>query len=271
MTLNRVWIPSPCYSSRGGSSVRLIVLHTAEGARSIESLGGFFQNSANGVSSHTGADNQKNKVGEYVTRGNKAWTQANYNPQAVALELCGFAAWSRDTWMNQNHVMLENCAQWIKEEAAKFGLPITRLNDSQAQGGGRGVCQHINLGAGGGGHVNCGPGFPMDYVLDMARGQAQTGPDKTPERYNEMFYLEFNPDGDAFVAVPNYYSDGKGGRIRLFTGQKSNVRINLPGHPTVAITVGEGVTDGAGIPEGVRGIIVRRDSGQDKISACFSK
>lgn len=271
MTLNRVWIPTGCYSSRGGSGVRLIVLHTAEGARTIEDLGHYFQNTSNQVSSHTGADNKKGKIGEYVTRGNKAWTAANYNPVAVQLELCAFAAWSRDTWMNQNHNMLENCAQWIKEEAAKFGLPITRLSDSEAQGNGRGVCQHINLGAGGGGHVNCGPGFPMDYVLDLARGKGQSGPDTTPERYNEMFYLEFNADGDAFVAVPNYYSDGKGGRIRLFTGDKSNVRINLPGYPTVAVTIGSGVTDGAGIPEGVRGIIVRRDSGQDKISACFSK
>ena len=41
--LKRVWIPSPNYSSRGGAGVRLIVIHTAEGARTIESLGSYFQ------------------------------------------------------------------------------------------------------------------------------------------------------------------------------------------------------------------------------------
>ena len=32
MSLKRVWIASPNYSSRSGSGVRLVVVHTAEGA-----------------------------------------------------------------------------------------------------------------------------------------------------------------------------------------------------------------------------------------------
>ena len=66
--------------------------------------------------------------------------------------------------------MLSNCAQWVAEEAAYWNVPITRLSSSQAQGSGRGVCQHVDLGARGGGHHDCGAGFPMDRVLDMARG-----------------------------------------------------------------------------------------------------
>jgi hypothetical protein len=169
MALKRVWIPSPNYSSRGGASVRLIVIHTAEGARTIESLGSFFQGDV-GASSQVGADNQDNTVGEYVSRGNKAWTQSEFNPVATSMELCGFASWSTDEWKNNNHNMLENCAKWIAEEAAHFGVPITRLSASQAQGSGHGVCQHVDLGSRGGGHHDCGSGFPMDYVLDMARG-----------------------------------------------------------------------------------------------------
>jgi N-acetylmuramoyl-L-alanine amidase len=181
MALQRIWMPSPSYHGRNLSGVRLIVLHTAEGATTIESLGGFFSNPANQVSSHVGADDKLGKIGEYVTRGNAAWTQANYNNVAVALELCGFASWSTSTWKNQHHNMLRNCADWIREESQKLGIPITRLTDSQAQGNGRGVCQHINLGAGGGGHVDCGPGFPMDYVLDLARGGAPSEPETEEE------------------------------------------------------------------------------------------
>ena len=167
--LTRKAFPSPNYSSRSGATVRLIVIHTAEGATTIESLGNFFANPSVDASSHVGADDKKGVIGEYVKRGNKAWTQANANPVAVSLELCGFASWSTDEW-NRHPNMLENCARWIAEEASAFGLPITRLNSTQAQGSGRGVCQHKDLGGWGGGHHDCGSGFPMDKVLDMARG-----------------------------------------------------------------------------------------------------
>lgn len=177
MSLKRIWIPSPNYSSRGGSGVRLIVLHTAEGARTIESLGGFFQGNVN-ASSHVGADDKVNTVGEYVKRGNKAWTQAAYNPVAVSMELCAFASWSTDEWHRHSN-MLTNCALWIAEEARQFGIPIKRLSSSEAQGSGRGVCQHVDLGQAGGGHSDCGSGFPMNYVLTLASGST---PDPKPRQ-----------------------------------------------------------------------------------------
>lgn len=167
--LTRKAFPSPNYSSRGGASVRLIVIHTAEGATTIEALGNYFANASVDASSHVGADDKKGVIGEYVKRGNKAWTQANANPVAVSIELCAFANWSKDTW-NKHPNMLENCARWIAEEADYFDIPITKLTSSQAQGGGKGVCQHADLGGWGGGHWDCGGGFPMDKVLDMARG-----------------------------------------------------------------------------------------------------
>jgi hypothetical protein len=180
MALKRISIPSPCWSSRGGAKVRLIVIHTAEGATTIESLGSFFQNPANQVSSHTGADDKANTVGQYVQRGNKSWTCANYNPVAVQIEACGFASWSTDLWRSKHDQMLRNIAAWVKEESQAFGIPIVKLNASQAQGTGAGVCQHRDLGAGGGGHTDCGNGFPIDYVLDLAKGGGGSQPDPPP-------------------------------------------------------------------------------------------
>jgi hypothetical protein len=179
MALNRVWLPSPNYSSRGGAGVRLLVVHTAEGSKTIESLGNFFASSSSGVSSHAGADDKVNTIGEYVKRGNKSWTQSNANPVACSLEMCAFAAWDNAEW-HRHPNMLENCARWIAEEAAAFGIPIVKLNASQAQGSGRGVCQHIDLGSWGGGHVDCGPAFPLDEVLAMAGGQPGPAPGPTP-------------------------------------------------------------------------------------------
>src|SRR6516164_6846328 len=135
MTLTRIAYPSPNYSSRGGPAVRLIVIHTTEGSRTIESLGSFFANPAAGVSSHAGADDKVNTIGVYVKRADKAWTASNANPVAVQLELCAFAAWDNAEW-HRHPNMLANCAALIAEEAAAFGVPIVRLNASQAQGSG---------------------------------------------------------------------------------------------------------------------------------------
>ncbi len=173
MPLTRKPFPSPNYSSRGGATVRLIVLHTAEGATSIESLGSFFASSSAGVSSHTGIDDTPGVVGEYVRRDWKAWTAAGANPVAVQTELCAFAKWTYAEWKRHPN-MLANCAAWIAEEAQAFGIPITKLTPEQAQSTGRGVCQHGDLGEWGGGHWDCGPGFPIDDVLSMARAETQT-------------------------------------------------------------------------------------------------
>jgi hypothetical protein len=162
-------MPSPNYSSRGGATVRLIVVHTAEGARTIQELGNFFASSSSGVSSHVGIDDTAGMIGEYVKRPNKAWTQGNANPVAVSAELCAFAAWSDSEWQKHS-TMLANCAQWIAEEANYFSIPLRKLTPAQAQGSSAGVCQHSDLGAWGGGHWDCGTSFPMDQVLKMAQG-----------------------------------------------------------------------------------------------------
>src|SRR5215510_4894267 len=121
MALERRWMPSPNYSSRGGATVRLIVLHTAEGATTYQELGNYFANPSSQVSSHVGIDDTPGTVGEYVRRDGKAWTAAGANPVAVQAELCAFAKWSSAEW--QSHPdMLENCARWVAEEANQFGL-----------------------------------------------------------------------------------------------------------------------------------------------------
>ena len=169
MALKRVSIPSPNYSSRGGSKVRLIVLHTAEGATTYQSLGNYFANPSSQVSSHAGIDDTPNTVGQYVQRPNKAWTAANANPYSVQAELCAFAKWTPSEW-SKHQTMLKTTAAWVAEEAAHFGIPIVKLTAGQAQGGTPGVCQHADLGSAGGGHWDCGGGFPMDDVIRMAKG-----------------------------------------------------------------------------------------------------
>jgi hypothetical protein len=113
----------------------------------------------------------------------------------------------------------------------------------------------------------------MGYFIDLCKGGAPVPkPPKEirPEDVNEMFYLMFNANGDAAVVVPNYYADGKA-RIRMGSQSESALRVNLPGNPTIKITVGPGGSDGAGIPKDCKYLIVRRDSGNDPVAATFSK
>jgi hypothetical protein len=145
------------------------VIHTAEGALSFEALGAFFADPDANVSSHTGIDDTPGVVGEYLEASGVAYTAASFNGCAVQTELCAFAAWGAADWAAHDQ-MLENCALWIAEEAARFGIPIVKLDAAGAQGGGRGVCGHVDLGAAGGGHTDPGPAFPWGPVLELATG-----------------------------------------------------------------------------------------------------
>jgi hypothetical protein len=219
MSLKRVQIPSPNHSSRKGAAVRLIVLHTAEGALSIESLGSFFASPASQVSSHCGADDTPNTVGEYVQPAEKAWTVAAFNPISVNLELCAFASWTTSQWMQHPH-MLANCAAWIREEAKRFDIPIVKLSDAEAQGSGRGVCQHSNLGVAGGGHHDCGPGFPIDHVLDLARA-SKPKPKPKPPHQRGKGVLKFSGTFDLETMQMDIHGDPADGPI---TWEKGPVR-----------------------------------------------
>lgn len=231
MALTRVWMPSPNYSSRGGSAVRLIIIHSSEGAQTYQSLGNFFSNPSSQVSSHVGIDSTPNTIGEYVSRPNKAWTAANANPVAIQAELCtpsgASVGWSTSDW-NARPVMLSNLAQWIAEEAAYYNIPIVRLTASQAQTNGRGVCQHLDLGGWGGGHVDCGPGFPIDAVIAQAAGSKPPSP-PTPEE------PDMKPAGCVFTMDPNqqqYFAvDNNGTMLHWYT---------TPGKPWIKESLGGG-------------------------------
>jgi hypothetical protein len=205
--------------------VRLVVLHTAEGARNYRDLGAFFANPSSGVSSQVGIDDTPGEVGEYVRPEHKAWTQANANPFSDSAELCAFAAWDAAEW-SRHPVMLQNTAAWVGEECARFGIPIRRLSAAQAQGGEAGVCQHADLGAMGGSHWDCGPAFPMDDVLDMAAGGA---PERPQESEDNMVLADPDTGG--------YWVAFRDGAVHAYKGAPylGNAMDHLQGHACIGI------------------------------------
>lgn len=174
MSLIRVWIPSGNYS--GGSTKRLIVIHTMEGftgANGAYDCAKYFQGNV-GSSSQVCIDNNRGKIWECVKPANGAWTQCNFNSVSVSAEQSGYASWSRDYWLNNRANELRNTADWIAEEAARYGIPIRALTSGEAQSGGKGICQHVNLGSSGCGHSDCGSGYPIDKVIEWAKGTPET-------------------------------------------------------------------------------------------------
>jgi hypothetical protein len=218
MTLTRVWTPSGNYSS--GGTKRLIVLHTMEGftgANGAYDCAKYFQGNV-GASSQVCIDNNRGKIWECVTRNNASWTQCNFNSVAVSAEQSGYASWSRDYWLANRENELRNTAEWVAEEAAKFGIPLRILTASEAQGGGKGICQHMNLGSSGCAHSDCGPNYPIDKVLEWAKGGSTVVPASggymsvgaaTDPDGNEHYVCIGRDDGSVYYFPPGWSNWGK--------------------------------------------------------------
>jgi peptidoglycan hydrolase-like protein with peptidoglycan-binding domain len=163
-------IPSPNHSSRNGKRVRLVVVHTAEGARTVESLGAFFKDRNRQVSSHVGIDDKR--IETYVDPERQAFTLRSGNAISENAELCGFAAWSREEWLEEHHRMLELTAEWIADRCLERDIPVRKLTPPEVAAGEAGVIGHIDWTKGmhEGTHTDPGPGFPWDVVMAMANG-----------------------------------------------------------------------------------------------------
>ncbi len=163
-------IASPNHSSRGGATVRLIVIHTAEGALTTKALGNYFANAATEVSSHVGIDDEGTE--QYVDYSQESWSVRSANPISDDAELCGFAAWSRGTWINDHMPMLHNAAAWISERCAARGIPCVHLTTAQVAAGKPGVIGHVDWtnAMHDGTHTDPGQNFPWDVVMALATG-----------------------------------------------------------------------------------------------------
>lgn len=162
-------------SSRYGVAPSLIVLHITvshnrDGLSDIRSIADFFDRSSTQASSHV-VNDQEGFDGVLVPDSRKAWTQSTYNPPALSIEQIHYSALtSRHEWMRLSPRQLANTALWIAHWSIKHGIPIRRAWTPNSGIVARsGVATHKQLGSSGGGHVDPGNGYPMQYVLWLAR------------------------------------------------------------------------------------------------------
>jgi N-acetylmuramoyl-L-alanine amidase len=208
MALKRVWTPSNNYSS--GSTKRMLIIHSMEGftgPNGAYDCAKYFQGDV-GASSQVCIDNNRGTIWECVARQYGAWTQCGYNSVSVSVEQSGYASWSEDYWLSNRSNQLHNVADWLAEESAKFGIPLVKLNASQAQSNGKGIAYHSDLGSTGCGHSDPGPGWPLNQVIEWAKGGGST---PTPTEEMDM------------AATVAYY---QGKAYFAFVGPDSILRVN---------------------------------------------
>ena len=165
-------IASPNRSRRTLGPVIWVVIHTAEGARTTQALGNYFAKPSAGASSHVGIDDRG--VEQYVPYSEAAWTLRAGNSLSDNAELCGFASWSRETWLHEHRGMLDHAAAWIAQRCAARGIPLVKLSPADVAVRRPGVIGHhdYTVGTHDGSHWDPGPGFPWDYVMAVAQGGA---------------------------------------------------------------------------------------------------
>jgi len=131
-----------------------------------------------------------------------AWACGGGNYCSYNIEQGGFAHWTRDVWLAEpNHSMLVIAAAHAKKAAVYFGIPTQELSEAEVaeclrdgqirtkklqgelSGNPGGFTQHVVVNGalrnwkkyglaqpkGDLGHTDCGPGYPMDVLLDMIR------------------------------------------------------------------------------------------------------
>jgi N-acetyl-anhydromuramyl-L-alanine amidase AmpD len=178
MTLNRLWKPSPNFSSARARNY-LVVCHTSEGADTEASLANFLAQPSAQVSYQVCFDDfgDPNTITECVRPENKAWAAMAANDWGVhgclATPSGASAGWSRDVWLSKA-TMLDKCARWIAEECDRYNIPLTKIGAGDINAGRKGVCGHGDCSAAGAGgsHTDPGPNFPWAHVIALAGGAA---------------------------------------------------------------------------------------------------
>lgn len=170
-------------SPRYGFKPIWVTLHTAEGARTIDSLFNFFDDNQN-ASSHAGADGYQ-LSGDWVPDERAAWTLLNGNPRSLNLEMCGFARWTRAQWLSEGWVdgvwnprqMIRNAATWARRKCDKHGIPRRLLTPAEVGQGHSGIIDHARYtyGTGDGDHTDVGANFPWDVFFSDLNATASGG------------------------------------------------------------------------------------------------
>lgn len=149
---NLRWVPTQAKGDRRGAKVTHVVVHRwgvkyvdeGEEASSYEGVVRYFQNPANQASSHLVFPGSAvpGQCTQMVGWDSYAWTEAAYNPTSDEIE-CADAI-----WLGHDPEGLAILARIVAFRLHVRGLPAVWSHET-------GFCRHADLGAAGGGHLEC--------------------------------------------------------------------------------------------------------------------
>jgi hypothetical protein len=155
-------------------------MEAVESQSCAENTANYFHTGAGGrsVSSHYCADN--NSIVQCVLLRHSAWTVGNRpgNNRGINWELCGFAAQTRDMWLDAFGVaMFDRMVPIIKSDAAKYGIPLVKRTVAELTAYKPGVTSHndLRLAFGGTTHTDPGTNFPWDVFMAKLTGESGGG------------------------------------------------------------------------------------------------
>lgn len=148
---------------RKASSIRLVVIHSAEGS-SAAGVASFFAGSAQ-ASTQLAVDDKEcwRMLPDLVI----PWGAPGANSDGLHIEICGFAKWDRAQWRG-HEPMLRRSAFKVAKWCWLYDIPARWLTDTQlANGTARGLVTHVQVSKvfKRSSHWDPGPGFPKDVFL----------------------------------------------------------------------------------------------------------
>lgn len=219
---------------RGSRPVRLIAMHTTEGAMTASSLGAYFYRPEIEASSHVGIDDKTTL--QYVSYSRSAWTIRSANPISDNAEICGFASWTREMWLGTHRPRLERAAAWARARCLARGIPMRWLTLDQVRAGAAGIIGHVDWteATGDGTHTDPGRGFPRDVFMQLVTAGGTNGEDDDMATAAEVW--GYNREGETkdasqllkdihdYVAPPGNWLSQAG----WLAGALSNTNTTLP-------------------------------------------
>lgn len=153
------------------------VCHTTEGLGTVESYARFFRNTPAGLGS-TFLVERTGRAGIYVAQmTDRTYHVANHNTQCYGIEQVGFARTSADEWLAKYRRQVYMTAwilAWAGTQFADHISPIAAGREGPREfTHSEGITQHRWVPDND--HFDCGPGFPIELVISLARKWTTSG------------------------------------------------------------------------------------------------
>lgn len=220
---------------------RWIVIHNTSNDASAEDEASYAKRRTDSVSSHYYVDGSS--IVQSLDTDYRAWHVGSPegNAGGIGYEITGTNAKSRAWWMD--HVAWGLLAGQIRRDCAEHSIAPRLLSISQIRSGETGIITHDQARRAWGGttHTDPGPGFPLDYLVDMVKGATPSvssgAPAPTLREGDEGPRVErlqaaLNAALDADLAVDGDYGPATAAAVRTLQARAGITRDSIYGPDT---------------------------------------